>query len=417
MKIIIVGCGKVGTALTAQLSREDNLVTVIDTDSIVVRNVSNTYDVMGIVGNGASYQVLQEADIEHADLMIAVTKSDEMNLLCCVIAKQAADCHTIARVRNPMYREEREFIRKKLGLSMIINPEHAAAMEMARLLRFPSAIEIDSFSRGRIEMLRFKVPETSKIVHMSLRELAGALQYSLLVCAVERNGEVYIPDGNFVIQAKDSLSIITTPQNAESLFKKIGVHTNKVHSTMIVGGGEITYYLAKSLANMNVDVKIIEKNKDRCEVLSEALPDATVIYGDGSDQELLKEERIQNMDSFVACTDMDEENIILSLYAKEKVSSKYVRAMKNSIGSNVETLYKLMEDRVEALEFIVNQNCRMIGIRLQDMKTRPNLLVAAINRQGKVIIPGGQDSFEAGDSVIIVTTETGLQDIHEILAE
>ena len=445
MKIIIVGCGKVGTALTAQLSREDNLVTVIDTDSIVVRNVSNTYDVMGIVGNGASYQVLQEADIEHADLMIAVTKSDEMNLLCCVIAKQAADCHTIARVRNPMYREEREFIRKKLGLSMIINPEHAAAMEMARLLRFPSAIEIDSFSRGRIEMLRFKVPETSKIVHMSLRELAGALQYSLLVCAVERNGEVYIPDGNFVVQAKDSLSIITTPQNAESLFKKIGVHTNKVHNTMIVGGGEITYYLAKSLANMNVDVKIIEKNKDRCEVLSEALPDATVIYGDGSDQELLKEERIQDMDSFVACTDMDEENIILSLYAKEKVSSKvvtkinhlefndvihslnldsliypkhitaeyilqYVRAMKNSIGSNVETLYKLMEDRVEALEFIVNQNCRMIGIRLQDMKTRPNLLVAAINRQGKVIIPGGQDSFEAGDSVIIVTTETGLQD-------
>ena len=419
MKIIIVGCGKVGTALTAQLSREDNLVTVIDTDSIVVRNVSNTYDVMGIVGNGASYQVLQEADIEHADLMIAVTKSDEMNLLCCVIAKQAADCHTIARVRNPMYREEREFIRKKLGLSMIINPEH---------------------------------PETSKIVHMSLRELAGALQYSLLVCAVERNGEVYIPDGNFVVQAKDSLSIITTPQNAESLFKKIGVHTNKVHNTMIVGGGEITYYLAKSLANMNVDVKIIEKNKDRCEVLSEALPDATVIYGDGSDQELLKEERIQDMDSFVACTDMDEENIILSLYAKEKVSSKvvtkinhlefndvihslnldsliypkhitaeyilqYVRAMKNSIGSNVETLYKLMEDRVEALEFIVNQNCRMIGIRLQDMKTRPNLLVAAINRQGKVIIPGGQDSFEAGDSVIIVTTETGLQDIHEILAE
>ena len=433
MKIIIVGCGKVGAALTAQLSREDNLVTVIDTDSIVVRNVSNTYDVMGIVGNGASYQVLQEADIEHADLMIAVTKSDEMNLLCCVIAKQAADCHTIARVRNPMYREEREFIRKKLGLSMIINPEHAAAMEMARLLRFPSAIEIDSFSRGRIEMLRFKVPETSKIVHMSLRELAGALQYSLLVCAVERNGEVYIPDGNFVIQAKDSLSIITTPQNAESLFKKIGVHTNKVHNTMIVGGGEITYYLAKSLANMNVDVKIIEKNKDRCEVLSEALPDATVIYGDGSDQELLKEERIQNMDSFVACTDMDEENIHLefndvihslnldSLIYPKRITAEYilqyVRAMKNSIGSNVETLYKLMEDRVEALEFIVNQNCRMIGIRLQDMKTRPNLLVAAINRQGKVTIPGGQDSFEAGDSVIIVTTETGLQDIHEILAE
>ena len=452
MKIIIVGCGKVGVSLAERLSAEGHDLVMVDMNPQKVEHLSNQFDALGIVGNGASFNIQQEAGVESADLFIAVTGEDELNLLCCLMAKKTGHCDTIARVRNPLYNKEIRFIQEKLGLSMIINPEHAAAMEMARLLRFPSAIEIDSFSRGRIEMLRFKVPETSKIVHMSLRELAGALQYSLLVCAVERNGEVYIPDGNFVIQAKDSLSIITTPQNAESLFKKIGVHTNKVHNTMIVGGGEITYYLAKSLANMNVDVKIIEKNKDRCEVLSEALPDATVIYGDGSDQELLKEERIQNMDSFVACTDMDEENIILSLYAKEKVSSKvvtkinhlefndvihslnldsliypkhitaeyilqYVRAMKNSIGSNVETLYKLMEDRVEALEFIVNQNCRMIGIRLQDMKTRPNLLVAAINRQGKVIIPGGQDSFAAGDYVIIVTTETGLQDIHEILAE
>ena len=452
MKIIIVGCGKVGVSLAERISAEGHDLVMVDMNPQKVEHLSNQFDALGIVGNGASFNIQQEAGVESADLFIAVTGEDELNLLCCLMAKKTGHCDTIARVRNPLYNKEIRFIQEKLGLSMIINPEHAAAMEMARLLRFPSAIEIDSFSRGRIEMLRFKVPETSKIVHMSLRELAGALQYSLLVCAVERNGEVYIPDGNFVIQAKDSLSIITTPQNAESLFKKIGVHTNKVHNTMIVGGGEITYYLAKSLANMNVDVKIIEKNKDRCEVLSEALPDATVIYGDGSDQELLKEERIQDMDSFVACTDMDEENIILSLYAKEKVSSKvvtkinhlefndvihslnldsliypkhitaeyilqYVRAMKNSIGSNVETLYKLMEDRVEALEFIVNQNCRMIGIRLQDMKTRPNLLVAAINRQGKVIIPGGQDFFEAGDSVIIVTTETGLQDIHEILAE
>ena len=452
MKIIIIGCGKVGSALAEELTMENHEVAIVDISAQKLQEVGEDLDALQIQGNGSSINVLMDAGVTSADLVIAVTGSDELNLLCCLVAKNLGKCHTVARVRNPIYNKEINLMKESLGISMIINPEHAAAMEMARLLRFPSAIEIDSFSRGRIEMLRFKVPETSKIVHMSLRELAGALQYSLLVCAVERNGEVYIPDGNFVIQAKDSLSIITTPQNAESLFKKIGVHTNKVHNTMIVGGGEITYYLAKSLANMNVDVKIIEKNKDRCEVLSEALPDATVIYGDGSDQELLKEERIQDMDSFVACTDMDEENIILSLYAKEKVSSKvvtkinhlefndvihslnldsliypkhitaeyilqYVRAMKNSIGSNVETLYKLMEDRVEALEFIVNQNCRMIGIRLQDMKTRPNLLVAAINRQGKVIIPGGQDSFKAGDSVIIVTTETGLQDIHEILAE
>lgn len=452
MKIIIVGCGKVGTALTAQLSKEDNNVTVIDTDYNVIRNVSNMYDVMGIAGNGASYSVLQEADIEHADLMIAVTKSDEMNLLCCVIAKQAADCHTIARVRNPIYREERDFIRRKLGLSMIINPEHAAAMEIARLLRFPSAIEIDSFSRGRVEMLRFKVPQNSRIAGYALKDLSRAIQSDILVCAAERNDEVYIPDGNFVIRQGDSLSIIAAPSNAVDFFRRIGVRMNQVHSTMIVGGGDITYYLAKSLESTGVDVKIIEKNRSRAETLSELLPRATVIYGDGSDRELLREECIQDMDSFVACTDMDEENIILSLYAKNMVSTKvvtkinhlefndvihtlnldsliypkhitaeyilqYVRAMKNSIGSNVETLYKLMDDRVEALEFQIHQNCRLVGIRLQDMKTRPNLLVAAISRQGKVIIPGGQDSFEVGDSVIVVTTVTGLQDIHEILSE
>ncbi|MDD7739183.1 MAG: Trk system potassium transporter TrkA [Fusicatenibacter sp.] len=452
MKIIIVGCGKVGTALTAQLSREDNNVTVIDTDYDVIRNVSNMYDVMGIAGNGASYSVLQEADIEHADLMIAVTKSDEMNLLCCVIAKQAADCHTIARVRNPIYREERDFIRRKLGLSMIINPEHAAAMEIARLLRFPSAIEIDSFSRGRVEMMRFKVPQNSRLAGFALKDLSGAMQSDILVCAAERNDEVYIPDGNFIIREGDSLSIIATPQNAVDFFRRIGVRINQVRSTMIVGGGDITYYLAKSLESTGVDVKIIEKNRNRAEALSELLPKATIIYGDGSDRELLREECIQDMDSFVACTDMDEENIILSLYAKNMVSSKvvtkinhlefndvihslnldsliypkhitaeyilqYVRAMKNSIGSNVETLYKLMDDRVEALEFQIHQNCRLVGIRLQDMKTRPNLLVAAISRQGKVIIPGGQDCFEVGDSVIVVTTVNGLQDIHEILSE
>lgn len=335
---------------------------------------------------------------------------------------------------------------------MIINPEHAAAMEIARLLRFPSAIEIDSFSRGRVEMMRFKVPQNSRLAGFALKDLSGAMQSDILVCAAERNDEVYIPDGNFIIREGDSLSIIATPQNAVDFFRRIGVRINQVRSTMIVGGGDITYYLAKSLESTGVDVKIIEKNRNRAEALSELLPKATIIYGDGSDRELLREECIQDMDSFVACTDMDEENIILSLYAKNMVSSKvvtkinhlefndvihslnldsliypkhitaeyilqYVRAMKNSIGSNVETLYKLMDDRVEALEFQIHQNCRLVGIRLQDMKTRPNLLVAAISRQGKVIIPGGQDCFEVGDSVIVVTTVNGLQDIHEILSE
>lgn len=451
MQIIIVGCGKVGTALAGQLSQEDNNVTVVDKDSTVIRNITSMYDVMGIVGNGASYGTLKEADIEHADLLIAVSRSDELNLLCCVIARQAAKCHTIARVRNSVYREEREFIRRELGLSMIINPEFAAAQEMARLLRFPTAIEIDSFSKGRIEMLRFKVPPASRLVGMQLKDVSGP-QNDLLICVAERNGEVVIPDGNYRIDANDSLSLLATPKTASGFFRKIGVKTNQVHSTMIVGGGETTYYLAAILLRMGIHVTIIEKNRERCEVLSEHLQDATIICGDGSDQELLKEENLENMESFVACTDMDEENIILSLYAKDKVSKKvvtkinhlnfndvihslnldslvypkyitaetilqYVRAMKNSMGSNVETLYKLMDDRVEALEFIIRENCPLQNITLESMKTKKNVLVACINRRGRIIIPGGQDSFRAGDSVIVVTTYTGLENIEDILDE
>ena len=451
MQIIIVGCGKVGTALAVQLSQEDNNVTVVDKDSTVIRNITSMYDVMGIVGNGASYGTLKEADIEHADLLIAVSRSDELNLLCCVIAHQAAKCHTIARVRNSVYREEREFIRRELGLSMIITPEFAAAQEMARLLRFPTAIEIDSFSKGRIEMLRFKVPPASRLVGMQLKDVSGP-RNDLLICVAERNGEVVIPDGNYRIDANDSLSLLATPKTASGFFRKIGVKTNQVHSTMIVGGGETTYYLAAILLRMGIHVTIIEKNRERCEVLSEHLQDATIICGDGSDQELLKEENLENMESFVACTDMDEENIILSLYAKDKVSKKvvtkinhlnfndvihslnldslvypkyitaetilqYVRAMKNSMGSNVETLYKLMDDRVEALEFIIRENCPLQNITLESMKTKKNVLVACINRRGRIIIPGGQDSFRAGDSVIVVTTHTGLENIEDILDE
>lgn len=451
MQIIIVGCGKVGTVLAVKLSQEDNNVTVVDKDPRVVRAITGMYDVMGIVGNGASYNTLKEADIEHADLLIAVSKSDELNLLCCVVARRAAKCHTIARVRSSVYGEDREFIRKELGLSMIINPEFAAAQEMARLLRFPTAIEIDSFSKGRVEMMRFKVPVGSRLAGMQIRDVTEA-QKNLLICVAERAGNVVIPDGSYRIGAGDSLSILATPKIASEFFRKIGVKTNQVHSAMIVGGGEITYYLSKILIQMGIQVVIIEKNQERCEVLSELLPEATIIYGDGSDQELLREENIEGMEAFVACTDMDEENIILSLYARDKVSSKvvtkinhlnfndvihsldldsliypkhitaenilqYVRAMKNSMGSNVETLYKLMDDRVEALEFMIHKNCEIKEICLQNLRLKKNLLVGCINRHGKVIVPGGQDYFQEGDSVIVVTTTSGLQNIEDILDE
>lgn len=450
MQIIIVGCGKVGRALAAQLSGEDNNVTVVDTNGDVVKTVANYYDVMGVTGNGASYSVLAEADIEHTDVLIAVTHNDEVNLLCCVVARKAANCHTIARVRNPVYSEERAFLRKELGLSMIINPEYAAAQEIARLLRFPSAIEIDSFSKGRIEMLRFRVPAASMLNGLALRELPQRLPMDVLICAAERGEEVLIPDGNFVIRSGDLLSMIAIPGNAAAFFKKVGISTNQVKNTMIIGGGEITYYLSKLLLNMGIRVKIIEKRRERCEELSDLLPKATIICGDGSDRELLREEHLEQMDSLVAGTDMDEENIILSLYARDRVRAKvvtklnhldfndvihsldldsliypkniaaeyilqYVRAIGNSMGSNVETLYKLMDGRVEALEFLVHKNSDLAGIRLQDMRLKRNLLIAGIGRKGRLIIPGGQDEFLPGDSVIVVTTDSGFQDIHDIL--
>lgn len=450
MQIIIVGCGKVGRALAAQLSGEDNNVTVVDTNGDVVKTVANYYDVMGVAGNGASYSVLAEADIEHTDVLIAVTHNDEVNLLCCVVARKAANCHTIARVRNPVYSEERAFLRKELGLSMIINPEYAAAQEIARLLRFPSAIEIDSFSKGRIEMLRFRVPAASILNGLALRELPQRLPMDVLICAAERGEEVLIPDGNFVIRSGDLLSMIAIPGNAAAFFKKVGISTNQVKNTMIIGGGEITYYLSKLLLNMGIRVKIIEKRRERCEELSDLLPKATIICGDGSDRELLREEHLEQMDSLVAGTDMDEENIILSLYARDRVRAKvvtklnhldfndvihsldldsliypkniaaeyilqYVRAIGNSMGSNVETLYKLMDGRVEALEFLVHKNSDLAGIRLQDMRLKRNLLIAGIGRKGRLIIPGGQDEFLPGDSVIVVTTDSGFQDIHDIL--
>lgn len=450
MQIVIVGCGKVGRALAAQLSGEDNNVTVVDTNGDVVKTVANYYDVMGVAGNGASYSVLAEADIEHTDVLIAVTHNDEVNLLCCVVARKAANCHTIARVRNPVYSEERAFLRKELGLSMIINPEYAAAQEIARLLRFPSAIEIDSFSKGRIEMLRFRVPAASMLNGLALRELPQRLPMDVLICAAERGEEVLIPDGNFVIRSGDLLSMIAIPGNAAAFFKKVGISTNQVKNTMIIGGGEITYYLSKLLLNMGIRVKIIEKRRERCEELSDLLPKATIICGDGSDRELLREEHLEQMDSLVAGTDMDEENIILSLYARDRVRAKvvtklnhldfndvihsldldsliypkniaaeyilqYVRAIGNSMGSNVETLYKLMDGRVEALEFLVHKNSDLAGIRLQDMRLKRNLLIAGIGRKGRLIIPGGQDEFLPGDSVIVVTTDSGFQDIHDIL--
>ena len=452
MHIVIVGGGKVGTALVHSLSQEDNNICIVDVKPDVVRQLATDYDVMGMVGNGASYGVLKEAGIETADLLIAVTEHDELNLLCCVIARKASKCQTIARVRNPMYSQEKRFLQRELGLSMIINPEQTAASEIASLLGFPSALGSDSFAGGKVEMIRFKIPADSKLDGKTLRDVNAMIGGDFLICAVDREGQVAIPDGSFILRSGDSVSMVTARKTAKGFFEKIDMNTNRARNTMIIGGGKITLYLAKMLDNLGIAVKIIEKNPERCLELSEALPHATIINGDGSDETFLKEERIDTMDSFVALTNMDEENILLSLMAKKKVSRKvitkinreqlnevihnleidsvvypklltaqkilrYSRATKNSIGSNVKTLYRMYDDKVEALEFYVTENSKVTGIPLFKMKRKKGLLIGAVIRNDKLIIPDGQTEIMPGDSVIIVTTHLGLQDIGDILEE
>ncbi len=448
MNIIIAGCGKVGGALAEQLSREGHDITVVDERSEVVQHVANAADVIGIVGNGASYNIQKEAGIEKADLLIAVTNADEVNLLCCLIAKKAGGCQTIARVRNPVYHQEIRHIKEELGLSLVINPEWAAATEMARLLRFPKAIDIDTFAKGRIELLRFRMEEDNLLCGRKIRNISELSKCEVLICVVERGNQVLIPDGEFELKKDDTISIVASPLNASRFFRLIGIQTNQVKNTMIIGGGKMAFYLANRLLDMGIKVKIIDKDKAYCEKLCELLPKAIIIHGDGTDQELLAEEGLADSEGFVALTNMDEENVMLSLYAKEmsnakkitKVSSntydniistldigsvihitaenilQYVRAMQNSIGSNVETLYRLVDGRAEALEFIIREKGEVTDIPLQTLELKPGLLVCAIHRRGKVMIPKGQDCLQLGDSVIIITTSCReLNDICDIL--
>ena len=324
MQIIIVGCGNVGATLTEQLSKEGHNITVIDMDGNTVEKVANQHDVMGIVGNGASLSVQYEAGIEEADLMIAVTTSDELNLLCCLIAKKAGDCKTIARVRNPVYNKEIAFIKGELGLSMVINPEYAAACEISRLLKFPSAIKVDIFAKGRIELLKCKLGEGSVLHGRPLTYISGGLGCEVLICAVERGEEVFIPDGSFELREKDIITVVASSRNANEFFRKIGMAMNRIKSCIIVGGGETTYYLAKQLLPMGIGIKIIEQDKERCNELSELLPQAMIIHGDGTDRNLLDEEGLPRVQAFVSWTSLDEENIMLSLYAKSVSKAKTI---------------------------------------------------------------------------------------------
>lgn len=450
MKIVIVGDGKVGQALTERLAAEGHDLVVIDSSSDALRTSVENYDAIGIRGNGASYSVQKEAGVQNADLLIAATSSDELNLLCCMLAKKLGAAHTIARVRNPDYSDQLLMMKNEFGLSMAINPDLAAASEIARMLRFPSALKLDSFARGLVDLVEIKVNDDSPLLGKALYSLSASLGIRILICAVCRGDEVFIPDGNFILQQGDKISLTADPSVLDSLFHKLGIYRHRIRRVMVVGGGRTSYYLAGQLLKLGMSVKIIEKDQARCEQLSDALPKAHIIFGDGSDRDVLEEEGIQEVDALVALTGMDEENIIISMYAGtlglakvvtkinrmsfqeildgagiESVISpkgitvnqivRYVRAMQNSQGSNVETLHRIVGGRVEALEFVATSDPIITGIPLKNLRTRQNLLIGGIIRGRTIIYPGGNDTIEPGDSVIIVTTNQHLTDLRDIL--
>lgn len=450
MQIIIVGCGKIGFAIVEQLSSEEHDIVVVDRDPAAVKKVTDNCDVMGIVGDGSSYNTLLEAGIEKADLLCAVMDSDETNLLCCVIAKKTGNCSTVARVRNPVYLDETDFFMKELDIAIILNPDYTAACEIERVLRFPYATNIDVFANGRVQLVSTRVTDDSALVGMKLRDMKPKFKSNILLSLIRRGDEVFIPDGDSVIEENDIISVAGTPGEVDSFLKKCDPERKRVTDTMIVGGGRIGYYLGKKLLDAGIRVRIIERDAARCEKLCELLPEADIICGDGTDKTMLTEEGIDAVNGFAALTNIDEENIMLSLFARERdviktvtkvnrfnfneVISKLdldtiiypnrimtdiiirnVRSMADTMGNNIETLRKLADGKAEALGFVVREGAKVIGIPLGQMRRKHNTIVCCISRGNQVIIPGGQDEIKAGDRVVVVETNGRLYDIDDII--
>ena len=450
MKIVIIGAGSVGLEICSSLEGEGHDITLIDENRTALEETEAKYDVATVVGNGAEIATLRRAGAESADLLIAVTSSDEINILCCTAAKKLGAKNTVARVRNPEYNELMHFMREDMNLSMTINPEYAAARDVYRMLRFPSATKIESFYHGKVELVEFCVGRDSSMIGVPLNELGARLKTKFLVCAVLRGTEAYIPRGNFSIEAGDII-YVTAPENEiQKFFKEVGAYVQPVRDVIIAGGGRVTYYLESLLKNTKIRSVVIEKNKERCRNLAE-LYSCTVVCGDPTKQSLLLEEGVERADAFVALTDSDEENAIVSMYAKSVSNAKvitminaisyvelfknagleriispksttasyilrYVRSILNAGDSKIETLHKLMDDKVEALEFLVNEDIdNLTGVSLKSLSLRKNILVACIIRDDEIIIPSGDDSINKGDTVIVVALGGQIKDVKEIL--
>lgn len=450
MDIIIVGCGKVGSALAEVLSDEHN-ITIIDKKESLVETATNDFDVMGIVGNCLQTEILEEANVSKTNIFIAVTASDEVNILSCLIAKKMGARHCIARVRSPEFDKQLVFMREELGISMMVNPDYNAANEIAKVLRYPEAINIESFAKGRVDLAEIRITSGSILDGVALSQLSRRLRLDVLICAVQRGEELIIPNGNFVLRAGDKIHMTASHSNMVKFFKSISAayREKRVKSAVLIGGGRVAYHLAQQLIEMGVKVKIIEIDHERCLELSDRLNKVDISCADGTDHDILEEERVYDADAVVTLTGIDEENILLSLLAKnngvEKVVTKvnrmslmqlsdtldldslispksitvnqilqYVRARQNSLGNSVTTLYRMVNDRLEAIEFVVRDKKDYVDVPLKKLKLRSGILIASIVRGNELIIPKGDDCLQVNDSVVVVTTTKGMHDLSNI---
>ena len=450
MNIVIIGAGKIGATLTEQLLREGHEITVVDTRTAALDAIGNTLDVMTVEGNGISMDTQVEAGVPSADLVIAVMSTDEQNLLSCLIAKRLGVGNTIARVRNPEYFRDAPILRREIGLDMIINPEYAAAQEIARILRVPAAFSVESFARGTVELIGFQITEQDGMAGKSLIEYNKLHPNALLLCAAKRGGEVLVPNGHFVPQAGDRVYAIGTPTETARVLRSMGRDTSPIRQLSVIGGGRIALYLAWALDGMGMHITIVEQNEEKCMAIAEKLPKATLLHGDGTDHDLLESEGIFDADAFVSLTGRDEENLLMALTAKDsgvakvlpKMSrpnytalvhdlgidtvispkdvtasqiSSYVRGLANSQGSAVESLHKILGGAMEAVEFTATGATHFLNTPLKDLNFKPGLLVAAIVHGGKLLIPGGHSIISEGDRVIVVAKSLFLKDLNDIL--
>lgn len=449
MKIIIVGVGKLGEYLAKSLVKEKHEVTLIDIDFTTSQDIINNEDLNYINGNGLDANILLEAGIKDTDLLISVMDQDEHNTICCLLGKKLGAKHTIARIRTPEYANSTEILKDDLGLSMTINPEKLTANHIARVLSIPSALNATIFFKGRIQMISIRVKEKGLIEGLSITSLQKKIEGRIIVCAIERNNEIIIPRGNTKLQANDIIHITGTRKDINEFLKfaRLSEQTKKV---IISGGSNTALYLARSLAEMDMDTKIIEINEKRCELLSEKLPDTLIINGDASDQNLLYEEELDKCDAFVSLSNIDEENIIASMFASlvgvpkiitkvnhinlegiiekanidtvitpHKIATnqivKYVRAMQNGSNSSCESIYKFDDDKFEILEFNIKKDFKALNIKLKDLVLKEGVLIAAILRKEKIIFPSGNEEIKLRDTIVVIDKDSKIQDINDIL--